>query len=103
MSNTILFEQYLLKDALGPSTPRELADRWASELADPKATHNKWKVLWIACGRQDPGHPSRRANSTKPLSRQAQTYLSETEGAHNYALWQQHMVQLDRGWRRFVS
>ncbi len=40
--------------ALGPSMPGELADRWASALADRKATNAKWKVLWIVCGGQDP-------------------------------------------------
>jgi len=80
---------------LGPSMPRELADRWASVLADPKATNAGWKVLCIKCGRQNPGHlsASRKEHETLEQAGIKHTY-SETEGAHNYTLWQQHMVQL---------
>lgn len=139
VSNTILFEQYLLKDvmptveakyrvaasadkravagmsmggeqslvigfghpelfgsigALSPSMPRELADRWASALSDPRAANDKWKVLWIACGRQDPGHlsASRKQHETLDKAGIKHTYV-ETEGAHNYALWQQQIAQ----------
>ena len=38
---------------LSPSMPRELADRWAPALADPKGTNARMKVIWIGCGRQD--------------------------------------------------
>lgn len=140
VSNTILFEQYLLKDvmptveakyritanadsraiagmsmggeqslaigfghpelfssigALSPSMPRELAERWAPALADSKAANAKWKVLWIACGRQDPGHlsASRKQHETLQQAGIKHAYV-ETEGAHNYALWQQQMVEL---------
>ena len=81
--------------ALSPSMPREPAERWAPALADPKATNAKWKVLWIACGRQDPGHlsASRKQHETLEQAGIKHTYV-ETEGAHNYALWQRQMVQL---------
>jgi enterochelin esterase family protein len=80
--------------ALSPAMPRELADRWAAALADPKGTNAKMKALWIACGRQDPGHltASRRLDSTLQEHRVTHTYW-ETEGAHNYALWQRQMVE----------
>jgi enterochelin esterase-like enzyme len=79
----------------GPSMLRELADRWASALAEPKATNARWKVLCIECGRQNPGHlsASRKEHETLEQAAIKHTY-SETEGAHNYTLWQQHMVQL---------
>ncbi len=80
--------------ALSPSTPGELAARWESALADPKTTNAKWKVLWIGCGRQDPGHlsASRKLAQTLEEHNIRHTY-TETEGAHNYALWQQHMIE----------
>jgi enterochelin esterase-like enzyme len=74
--------------------PRELADRWAAALADSKGTNAKMKALWIACGRQDPGHltASRSLDSTLQEHGVTHTYW-ETEGAHNYALWQRQMVE----------
>jgi enterochelin esterase family protein len=80
--------------ALSPAMPRELADRWATALADPKGTNAKMKALWIACGRQDPGHltASRRLDSTLQEHGVTHTYW-ETEGAHNYALWQRQIVE----------
>jgi enterochelin esterase family protein len=80
--------------ALSPATPRELADRWATALADSKGTNARLKTLWIACGRQDPGHlaASRRIDSTLQEHGITHTYW-ETEGAHNYALWQRQMVE----------
>ena len=81
--------------ALGLSMPREPGERWTSRLADPKATHTKWKVLCIEFGRQNPGHlsPSRKQHETLEQAAIKHTY-SETEGAHNYALCQQRTVQL---------
>jgi enterochelin esterase family protein len=139
MSNTLLYEQYLLQDvmpamearyriaanpgtraiagnsmggeqalvigfghpelftsigALSPSMPRELADRWAAALADSKATNAQWKNLWIGCGRQDPGHLNASRSLAQSLEQHGirHTYL-ETEGAHNYAIWQQYMLK----------
>jgi enterochelin esterase family protein len=81
--------------ALSPSMPRELAERWAPVLADnPKTTNSKWKVIWIGCGRTDPQHltASRRIAATLEEHGIKHVYW-ETEGAHNYALWQRQLVQ----------
>ena len=73
---------------LSPSAPRELADRMTKG-------PTKFKVLWLACGRQDPGHlnATRKMHDTFDQAGIKNTYV-ETEGAHNYALWQQQMVEL---------
>jgi enterochelin esterase family protein len=80
--------------ALSPAMPRELAERWATALADPKATNASLKALWIACGRQDPQHlsASRRIAATLEEKGIKHVYW-ETEGAHNYAIWQRQMVE----------
>jgi len=66
--------------------PSEPADRWASALAGRKATNARW---------QDPCHlsASRKQHETPEQVGVKHTY-SETEGAQNYALRQQHMAQL---------
>ena len=66
--------------ALSPSMPRELADRWASALADSKAANAKWKVLWIACGRQDPGHLSASRKQHETLQQAGIRHLRRNRG-----------------------
>lgn len=80
--------------AFSPSMPRELADRWAAALKDGKGTKEKMHSIWIACGRQDPGHlsASRSLDELLKTAGVKHTYV-ETEGAHNYALWQWHLAQ----------
>ncbi len=81
--------------ALSPSMPRDLSTRWAAVIKDSKGTNAAMKTIWIACGRQDPGHldASRRIAETLKEHQIRHTYR-ETEGAHNFALWQQHMIEL---------
>ena len=79
---------------LSPSMPRELAARWAPALADAKGTTSKMKVLYIACGRQDPSHLSASRRVAQGLQEHNIKYVyTETEGAHNYAIWQQQMIE----------
>jgi enterochelin esterase-like enzyme len=75
--------------------PGEFADWRASTLAGRKATNARWNVLSTACRRQYPGHLSASRKQHEMLEHAGirHTY-SETDGAHNYALWQQHTVQL---------
>ena len=80
--------------AFSPSVPRGYAESWAPLLADAAGTNQKLKALWIACGRQDPSHmnPSRTLAETLKQHGIHYQYV-ETEGAHNFALWQQHIAQ----------
>jgi enterochelin esterase family protein len=81
--------------ALSPSMPREVTDRLTAATADAKTVNAKMKTLWIACGRQDPQHlnASRRIAETLEQHGVKRVYF-ETEGAHNYAIWQQQMAEL---------
>ena len=80
--------------AFSPSMPRELAERWAPALEDAKGTSAKMHSIWIACGRQDPSHltASRQMDETLKEKNVKHTYV-ETEGAHNYALWQWQLAE----------
>lgn len=81
--------------ALSPSMPRELSSRWAAAINDSKGTNAAMKKIWIGCGRQDPGHLDASRRIAETLEKhQVRHIYRETEGAHNYALWQQHMIEL---------
>lgn len=87
-------EMFSAIGALSPSMPRELAERWAPALADSKGTNEKMNVLWIGCGRQDPSHLSASRKVADTLKEHNIKYIyTETEGAHNYAIWQLHMIE----------
>jgi enterochelin esterase-like enzyme len=80
--------------ALSPAMPRQLAARWEAPLNDATGTNMKFKNLWIACGRQDPQHlgASRKIAEALKQHQIKHTYL-ETDGAHNYAIWQIQMTE----------
>ena len=80
--------------ALSPSRPREVADQVAKASADAKTVNAKMKTLWIACGRQDPQHLNASRQIAETLDQHGVKRVHfETEGAHNYAIWQQQMLE----------
>lgn len=80
--------------AFSPNGFRPLETRAAEVLGDPKVTNTKIDVLWLGCGRQDAGHFSGSQKITDALTAHGIRHIwHPTEGAHNYALWRQHLLE----------
>ena len=76
------------------ATFRNMETRHAALLADAEAANAKIDLLWLACGRQD----TRPFTATEQLSqlltaKEIRHVWHPTEGAHNYALWRQNLVE----------
>ena len=90
-SQTIGFGHPELFSAVGAfsaSYPRELPEGWAPKLK------GKMKVIWMGCGLQDPSHIAATRKVAESLKGAGVPYTyDETEGAHNFAMWQQHIAK----------
>jgi enterochelin esterase-like enzyme len=80
--------------AMSPAGFRAIETDHAALLADPKGTNAKIDVLWIGCGRQDPGHFSGSQQLVDVLAaHQIRHTWRPTDGMHNYALWRDQLVE----------
>lgn len=80
--------------AFSPVGPRDFETRFPAILADAKGTNAKLRTVYMACGRQDPGHFTSSERFSGVLTKHGikHTYRA-TEGAHNFALWRQYLVE----------
>lgn len=80
--------------AFSPVGPRDFETRFPELLKDSKAVNSKLKAFYIACGRQDPGHFPSSERFVQTLAKHGvQHTFKPTEGAHNYVLWQQYLIE----------
>lgn len=79
--------------ALAPSNYRAI-ETHTDLLGDAKGTNAKIDVLWIACGRQDPGHFSGSQALADTLEKhQINRSWHPVEGAHNHAFVRGQLVE----------
>ena len=57
------------------------------------ATNARIDVLWLGCGRQDPGFARSEQTDKFFTAHGIRHTWVPSEGAHNYALWRQHVMQ----------
>lgn len=80
--------------ALAPSGYRAMETQHPALLADPKATNAKIALLWIGCGRQDPGHFNGSQQLVDVLAKSQITHTwRPVEGAHNHAFIRGQLVE----------
>jgi enterochelin esterase-like enzyme len=88
------FDLFSSVGALCPSTYGQLESAHADFLADSKGNNAKIGVLWIGCGRQDPGHFNGAQAAAAVLeAHQINHIWHPTEGMHNYAIWRDYLVE----------
>jgi enterochelin esterase-like enzyme len=88
------FDLFSSVGALSASNYGQLESAHAAFLADPKGTNAKIGVLWIGCGRQDPGHFNGSQQAAEVLEAHHITHIwRPTEGMHNYGLWRDYLVE----------
>ncbi len=74
--------------AFSPASPQELPGRL--DALDKKV---KWKAVWIGCGRQDSLVAGARKLDALFKERGIPATYVETEGSHNFAIWQAHIAE----------
>lgn len=80
--------------AFAPAGFRAIETQHAALLADPQGTNAKISVLWIGCGRQDPGHFNGSQQLADMLTaKQIRHIWRPTEGYHNYAYLRDRLVE----------
>jgi enterochelin esterase family protein len=65
----------------------DLAARFKEQLADPRGTNSKLKILWIAMGKQDGGYQRAKQFADELRKSQIKHEFVETEGGHVWAVW----------------
>jgi enterochelin esterase family protein len=77
--------------AFSAAAPTNAETVFASALGNAKATNEKLKLLWIACGKDD-SLLDRNAKLSEVLKARGirHTYLA-TEGAHTYTVWRTYL------------
>lgn len=87
-------DRFAAAGAFSPAGYRNLATQHAALLADAEKTNKAIDVLWIACGRQDPRHFAGSERIVEVLAAHGIEHTwRPSEGAHNYALWRDHLVE----------
>jgi enterochelin esterase family protein len=88
------FDFFSSVGALCPSRYDPIETAYAALLSDPKNMNAKTRVLWIGCGRQDPGHFNGSQRVAEVLAARQITHIwRPTEGMHNYALWRDYLEE----------
>jgi enterochelin esterase-like enzyme len=88
------FDLFSSVGALCPSTYGQLESAHADFLADAMGNNPKIGVLWIGCGRQDPGHFNGSQRVAEVLATHQINHIwHPTEGMHNYAIWRDYLVE----------
>jgi enterochelin esterase family protein len=81
--------------AMAPSGYRGFQTQHADLVADPKATNAKIDLLWIGCGRQDPGHFSGSQQLVDALvATHIQHQWHPVEGVHNHAFVRGQLLEI---------
>jgi enterochelin esterase family protein len=66
----------------------------ASALADPKAVNEKFKLIWIGCGKDDFLIQNNRQFSELLTQRGIRHELVITEGNHSWPIWRRYLAQI---------
>jgi enterochelin esterase family protein len=80
--------------AFSSAIPANFENRFKSLLDDPKGTNERLKLLWIGCGRQDPGFERNKKLSELLTAHQVKNTFHPTEGLHNYAVWRKYLAEV---------
>jgi enterochelin esterase family protein len=75
------------------SSVREPEKTIGSALADPKATNQKFKLIWIGCGKDDFLIQANRDFSELLKQRGIKHELVVSEGNHSWPVWRRYLVQ----------
>jgi enterochelin esterase-like enzyme len=91
----IFFNHPDLFSAIGAFSPAgfpALEKEHAAFIADAKSANAKIQLLWIGCGRQDDHFAGSQKIADTLEAHHIQHVWQPSEGAHNYALWRQHLI-----------
>ena len=71
----------------------DMAERFAAALGDPAATNKKFRLLWIAIGKEDFLLPANQALRDLLAEKQVKHSFQETEGAHTWRVWRRYLAE----------
>lgn len=88
------FDLFSSVGALCASKYDPIENAYEALLADSKNMNAKTGVIWVGCGRQDPGHFNGSQRVAEVLEAHHINHVwHPTEGVHNYAIWRDYMVE----------
>jgi enterochelin esterase family protein len=80
--------------AFSSAVPADFETRFRGLLDHSQATNSRLSLLWIGCGRQDPGFSRNEKLSELLTSHHIRHTFRATEGLHNYAVWRQYLGEI---------
>ncbi|MDB6130970.1 MAG: putative esterase [Verrucomicrobiales bacterium] len=80
--------------AFSSAVPGDFEKRFQGLLDEPERTNKKLNLLWIGCGRQDPGFANSQRLSNLLITHKIQHTFHPTEGAHTYTVWRQYFSEV---------
>jgi enterochelin esterase family protein len=80
--------------AFSSGVPKDFENRYRELLDHPEQINRKLKLLWIGCGRQDPGFEQNTKLSELLTAHQVKNIFYPTEGLHNFAIWRRYLVEV---------
>jgi enterochelin esterase family protein len=80
--------------AFSSAIPGDFTTRFKALLDDPDGTNAKFRVLFVACGKQDGAFArSQQLDKTLTAAKIDHTFYP-TEGRHNYAVWRKYLGEV---------
>lgn len=87
-------DQFSAVGAFSSAIPRNFETKFADLLNHPDQTNKKLNLLWIGCGRQDPGFQGSQNLSKVLDTHQIKHTFHPTEGRHTYTVWRQYFSEV---------
>lgn len=76
------------------AVPGNFATRFKTELADPKATNAKLKLLWLGCGQDDPAFGRNQQFAQMLTTDKINNTFFPTDGKHQFAVWRKCLAEV---------
>src|ERR1051325_7077666 len=73
--------------AFSTSVPANFETRFKTLLDDSKGTNSKLSLLWIGCGKQDPGFANNKNLSDVLTKHDIKNTFYAIDGRHTYTVW----------------
>ena len=80
--------------AFSAAVPRDFETQFAEVLKDPKATNDKLKLVWFACGRDDSLFGRAEQLSATLRKHGIKHTFVPTPGVHNFTVWRQYLAEM---------